>query len=523
MSLTKITEFLIENSPPNLVNKKLFAFFSDSITDDRGDTFENAFRRSIQYRRSIGDTFINDVIANKSMNSTSIGVTLQYLCVATQYSKTNGNVIDLINKLAQTCINFQNVNPNKANYGGYCLATSDGTASCFGAASIGLGLLAAYRLTLNPKYLQSCILAATFLQTLNNPNPVYSALYSETVIPNVPENASWAGFCDTISAGDVIHINASTWNLLACKFLKELYEITGTSSYQTLYQSVRDWMSTGITGLYDFWAIYYSGSLPAHVSSNWFGTGLIVNDGAWHRRGESVISGSPVFTGSCTAATATTITLDASASGVDDYYNGMAIRMTSGAAIDKGSIITDYNGTTKEATIQYPFPVTPSASDTLSIGLAPNTIGSDQMEYGLQALYATNYNLTAIKTTYETLCNMPNADTGSFGTNYNSRICWTGYFRINSQVYGGQSKAYGTHYDVQGMGPLLKFKFQQYPNDWQVCFEKAILIPEMYTLVNENFENIWSTDSTGLFEYATVGIGTVKGIVGIGIVESYYA
>ena len=51
------------------------------------------------------------------------------------------------------------------------------------------------------------------------------------------------------------------------------------------------------------------------------------------------------------AGTATTVTLDASASSSDDAYNNMQIEIVSGTGAGNKEFITDYNGTTKVATV----------------------------------------------------------------------------------------------------------------------------------------------------------------------------
>lgn len=503
---------------------KTTSFLSQEITDNRGDTFPNFFRRILEYRRPIGGGDVFEVVSEKSINTTAAGYCLRYFSgCAEQYTSLASEYAAIIRRLASLLMSVQHVDDRCARFGGFALAPKDGTASAYNAGMCGLGLLGAYRVTLDPSYLESAKRAAVFLGVLNNPNPRYSALYGVTPIPALPENASWSGFCDQISPSDTITTTHSVWNLIASQFLCELYELTGDPSYQTLYQSTRDWGAAGVTGFYDYWSVRHDGALPSKVSNNWFASGLVVSDGAWHRRGESVISGGAVRSGAITSATATSVTLDAGASTVDGFYTGMAIRMTSGASSGTGSVITAYNGTTKVASLRYGFPTMPTTGDSYQIGLTANTIGSDQMEYGIEALYKTGYSVSAIRTAYETIASWPNADSGAFGAAYDSRICWTGYFRPMAGVYGGQSKAYGTHYDVQGIGPLLKFKKQQYPDHWALSFEKALLIPEMATLVDKDFNTIWSTDSTGLFEYSTVGTGTVKGTVTLGILESFNA
>lgn len=62
------------------------------------------------------------------------------------------------------------------------------------------------------------------------------------------------------------------------------------------------------------------------------------------------ITASPV-TGTAQAGGSNTITLEAGASAVDDYYVGMPISITSGLGNGSTALITAYNGTTKVATV----------------------------------------------------------------------------------------------------------------------------------------------------------------------------
>lgn len=497
------------------------AFFQQEITDYRGETYPNYMRRVIEYRRPIGGGDINDIVAEKTINTTAAGYCLRYFAGASErFDSLAQEYAPYIEVLSNLLVAFQYEDERTARYGGFATTTGNGSASAYNAGMVGLGLLSAYRVTNNPQLLVAAKRTAVFLQTLHSPNSVYTALYGQTPLPSTTKNNAFKGFCDSIGSTDVITTTHTTWNLLATKFLKELYEITGDSAHRTLYEETMDWGATGVTGFWDFWTAEQTYPLTSKVSANWFGTGLIVSDGEWHRRGEGVISGGAVHSGTAVAASATTVTLAAGASPINDFYNGMSIRMTSGAASGKGSIITDYDGSTKVATLQFQFPSLPAGGDTYQIGLTANTIGSDQMEYGIESLYDTGYSVTALRTAYETINSWPNADAGAFGAAYDPRLCWTGYFRPYAGVYGGQSKAFGTQYDVQGIGPLLKFKKEQYPEHYTLSLAKAKIIPDVATLVDENWNTVWSTDSSGQFEYTTVGTGTVKGAVALGIVES---
>lgn len=62
------------------------------------------------------------------------------------------------------------------------------------------------------------------------------------------------------------------------------------------------------------------------------------------------------------AGAAGTITLDASASAVDDFYNGTLIFLTNGTGANQARLITDYVGATKVATISPNWVTNPAAS-----------------------------------------------------------------------------------------------------------------------------------------------------------------
>ena len=72
-------------------------------------------------------------------------------------------------------------------------------------------------------------------------------------------------------------------------------------------------------------------------------------------------------TGSLQAATTTSVTLKASASATDDIFVGLCVTMTSGAQSGKARKITDYNGTTKVATVFPAWETAPVATDNYKI------------------------------------------------------------------------------------------------------------------------------------------------------------
>lgn len=69
----------------------------------------------------------------------------------------------------------------------------------------------------------------------------------------------------------------------------------------------------------------------------------------------------------CQGATSTTITLDSSASVVDDYYNNLFIGIVSGDGYGELFLITDYDGATKTATIDGSWNTTPNTNSIYTI------------------------------------------------------------------------------------------------------------------------------------------------------------
>lgn len=94
------------------------------------------------------------------------------------------------------------------------------------------------------------------------------------------------------------------------------------------------------------------------------------------------------------------ITLDAAASGTDDLYNGQLISVIGGTGLGQTRLITDYNGTTKAATISPAWIVNPSSDSVflihplgrvdlaLWLGTAPNALQSGRVDSYIGALAA---------------------------------------------------------------------------------------------------------------------------------------
>ncbi len=72
-------------------------------------------------------------------------------------------------------------------------------------------------------------------------------------------------------------------------------------------------------------------------------------------------------TGNLQAATTSTVTLKAAASGTNDIFKGLCVKMTSGAQNGKARKISAYNGTTKVATIFPDWDTAPLAGDSYKV------------------------------------------------------------------------------------------------------------------------------------------------------------
>ncbi|MBL0142661.1 MAG: hypothetical protein IPP91_11310 [Betaproteobacteria bacterium] len=72
-------------------------------------------------------------------------------------------------------------------------------------------------------------------------------------------------------------------------------------------------------------------------------------------------------TGAAQAGAATTVTLAAGASAVDNFYNGMKVDITAGTGSGSTGIIVGYVGATKIATVAAPWVVNPAAASTYAI------------------------------------------------------------------------------------------------------------------------------------------------------------
>ncbi|MFZ9156025.1 MAG: hypothetical protein ACO22A_06705, partial [Schleiferiaceae bacterium] len=113
----------------------------------------------------------------------------------------------------------------------------------------------------------------------------------------------------------------------------------------------------------------YATALAAEVDATWdevlTGAAHNVNNSAAKLLREA--SEAIAFTGTAQAGAAGTITLAAGASAVDDLYNGERVEIIEGTGSGQSRLITDYNGTTKVATVDRNWIVNPDNTSVYAI------------------------------------------------------------------------------------------------------------------------------------------------------------
>lgn len=140
-------------------------------------------------------------------------------------------------------------------------------------------------------------------------------------------------------------------------------------------------------------------TFPANFSSMSIDASGRIDLGKWigiapNALGNGRVDSIPVARAStATAGTATTLTLDAGASAVDNYYTGSAIIWESGANIKVVRVITGYVGATKVATFPVVLPSAADATPTFTITeirhTLPGTDGKALVSADVQDLSAT--------------------------------------------------------------------------------------------------------------------------------------
>lgn len=143
------------------------------------------------------------------------------------------------------------------------------------------------------------------------------------------------------------------------------------------------------------------------------------------------------------------------------------------------------------------------------------TVGTDQIEYGLDSLYSLDYDENVLRDLYEYYRDLPSHDTGSaesivFSPAYNGAICFTGFWRLDWVEYIGpdpqppKNVAYGSYYDSQGAGTLGYFKQQLAPADFALSLPMLLVVVDRGSLLKADLSTRYSTGIG--FTYYTKGV-----------------
>ena len=141
------------------------------------------------------------------------------------------------------------------------------------------------------------------------------------------------------------------------------------------------------------------GSVTGNVGGNVAGSVGSVASGGISRAAFAADTGlQTIRSNTAQAGAAGTITLDASASATDDFYNGALILLTGGTGVGQARFISDYVGATKVASVSPNWATNPAADSTFAIlpwgrtdvamwlGSAVNALISGRMDSNVQAM-----------------------------------------------------------------------------------------------------------------------------------------
>ena len=173
---------------------------------------------------------------------------------------------------------------------------------------------------------------------------IYDGIYADGAT-EIPANVTkWLGTAAAtpsvagVPEVDLTHVAGSTTSVSALATgVASILDDTGTSGVLISAGTGTGQLSlsSGLvrlsaTGVDDIW----DEALSGHVAAGSSGAAMYI-----------------IRSGTAQAGASTTITLDASASAVDDFYNNQAIFIVSGTGVGQGRFISDYDGTTKVATV----------------------------------------------------------------------------------------------------------------------------------------------------------------------------
>lgn len=447
-----------------------------------GDLAPNYSMRTVEWRRPVGSATnapaTRIVSPDRPYSASSMGHVLRFFARAAQvWPDKRTTLYPIIQKLARMVRALQVENPRLARYGGFASGADNGQCSVYNAAQCGLGMLEVYRLTDDANYLASAKLAGEFIKRLRptQVNAFYSANYGVTPVPQINYNGfnTFGVWLTAVDSDDTLRRQITLWDALALKFFHELAIATGDTTWDTIQTAAQPFFAYGLANGFEVFSIYDTASRTM-CNDTWYLDNnidaTVARDHRWHRRGETVL----------------------------------ATPLGGGAAV----------------------PV--------------NTIGTDQIEYSIEGLYDAGYDPILIDQYYLQYRNAVTVKGGATqsstvatyaGLFYNPGLCFSGYVRWDTALYlastdpnmpagttARRNVQFGDHYDIQGVGPLLRYKYERHPADFAASMQAALLAGgTMSTFLNADLSYRWST--TDDFEFLTYGIGNVIGTIGLGLIE----
>ena len=276
----------------------------------------------------------------------------------TQYDNDSFTNIEL-NKLAisQVIVSFKNCNVIKCSFSTSRISMQDAIMiACTGSIS--------FIPSLKQIYVNSIIdIPSILYDTITNNHKVYNCIFINGVPPNV------TGY-------SIYDYNNFTTKSIPTTGGQNAHSINNASTGQTVTDYFNSYNSTS-PELSDFTAKAGSKNIRAGYGngdigfSQGFGRSASASEfttaGGAILKGLSLVNGQIVLS-QCNlfpqSATSNSITLDNSASSVDDHFKDLYIRITSGTGVGQLRLITAYNGTTKVATISGTWDTIPDSSST---------------------------------------------------------------------------------------------------------------------------------------------------------------
>jgi hypothetical protein len=144
------------------------------------------------------------------------------------------------------------------------------------------------------------------------------------------------------------------------------------------------------------------------------------------------------------------------------------------------------------------------------------TVGTDQIEYGLQALHAYRYDPAVLQDVYQRYRDLAVPASSRL---LNPALSFFGYFRLYDNE-PSRSQHFGSYYDIVGAGVLADFKREHFPEDFALAATALESAASMPSMVDCNLQPIWSTASDGTV-FATQGTIPVA-VLGSALLRATY-